>query len=624
MGKKQSKANEGFGSALSEVDKDAKVVTTEAEEAEKADTSLNKMKISRKPTKPYEGQEPGTSGLRKKTTVFMQENYVENFVQSTFNAIGADKLKGCTLVVGGDGRYYNTTMIQTISAMAAANGVAKVTIGQNGLLSTPAVSALIRRHDDGNPLGGFILTASHNPGGKDNDCGIKYNVENGGPAPEKITSKIFEGTKTISEYLIMENFPVIDLTKIGEAKITDEFTVQIIDCAAAYVELMKEVFDFDLLKSLLERDNFKFIYDAMHGVAGPYAKAIFKDELGVPEDCLKNCTPLEDFGNGHPDPNLTYAHDLVEACGLNGKGEKLDEVTDVPDMGAAADGDADRNMILGKQFFVTPSDSVAVIAANAEQCIPFFRDHGGLKAIARSMPTSAAADLVAKKMGTSIFQVPTGWKFFGNLMDSSVLGGEEYNPLICGEESFGTGSNHIREKDGIWAVLCWMSIVAHRNKDKAAGEDLVSIEKIVEEHWTTFGRNYYSRYDYENVEKEKATAMMASLTERIKSGLSGTELLPGYVLGDCDEFEYHDPVDKSVSSNQGWRFNFTDGSRFVFRLSGTGSVGATIRLYLEKYESDPSKISQPTADALADLVKAALEFSKIEEFTGRDAPTVIT
>mmetsp|Transcript_8818 Transcript_8818/g.11483 ORF Transcript_8818/g.11483 Transcript_8818/m.11483 type:complete len:583 (+) Transcript_8818:107-1855(+) len=575
-------------------------------------------------TSPYEGQKPGTSGLRKKTKVFIQENYVENFVQATFNAVGLEKLQNATLIVGGDGRFYNTTMIQTIAAMAAANGVGKVTIGQHGLLSTPAVSALIRRHDGGSPIGGFILTASHNPGGKDNDCGIKYNIQNGGPAPESITSKIFEGTKTISEFSTVKEFPTIDLAVVGTKQLSPTFAVEIVDSAAAYVELMKEVFDFDLLKTLIQREGFKFVYDAMHGVAGPYARAIFTDELGIPESCLFNCTPSEDFGGGHPDPNLTYAHDLVKTCGLTSKGEKISGVENVPDMGAAADGDADRNMILGKQFFVTPSDSVAIIAANAAHCIPFFKNQGGLRAVARSMPTSAAADLVAKKMGTAIFQVPTGWKFFGNLMDSGELGGEELNPLICGEESFGTGSNHIREKDGIWAVLCWMSILAFRNKDRSQSEDLVSIEDIVREHWATYGRNYYSRYDYENVDKEKAMAMMAELTNKIESGLAGTELLPGYTLGECDEFEYHDPVDKSVSSNQGWRFNFTDGSRFVFRLSGTGSVGATIRLYLEKYESEESKLSQLTADALSDLVQIALKFSRIEEYTGRKEPTVIT
>jgi len=577
------------------------------------------MKAVTVKTAPFEGQKPGTSGLRKKTTVFMQNNFVENFVQSTLNALGAEAVEGKTLVVGGDGRFFNKQMIQTILSICAANGVSTCVVGQNGLLSTPAVSNLIRSLG---AAGGFILTASHNPGGKENDCGIKYNVENGGPAPESITSGIYEETKTISEYRKMEGFPEIDLSKLGKSDLGG-FSVEVVDSTEAYVKLMDEVFDFAAIKALLDRKDFKFTYDAMHGVAGPYAKRIFCEELNIPASALQNCETLEDFGGGHPDPNLTYAHDLVKEMGLNSKGERIGSDENVPDFGAAADGDADRNMILGKQFFVTPSDSLAVICANAD-VVPFFKNNGGLKSVARSMPTSAAVDLVAKAKGFPMFQVPTGWKFFGNLMDSAILGNEEYTPLICGEESFGTGSNHIREKDGIWAVLAWLSILASKNVDPS--KPLFSVEDVVREHWKTYGRNYYSRYDYENVESARAAAMMARLTGMIEMfnmcGAPNVKVADGFELAQCDEFEYHDPVDGSTSSHQGWRFIFKDGSRFVFRLSGTGSEGATIRLYLEKYEKED--LSQNTADALSSLVQIALELSDLEKITKRTEPTVIT
>lgn len=571
-------------------------------------------------TSPFEGQKPGTSGLRKKTKVFQQEHYVENFVQCSLNAAGLDALRGKTLVVGGDGRFYNDVMVQKIVKICCANGVGKVVTGQNGLLSTPAVSALIREIK---AEGGFILTASHNPGGPENDCGIKYNVSNGGPAPEKITNAIFANTKTIKEYFTCE-FDDIDLANNGTTQVSDSFSVQVVDPTEVYCQLMRSVFDFMEIKSLLNRTDFTFCYDAMHGVAGPYAKRIFCTELGVSEDALLNCVPSPDFNGGHPDPNLVYAHELVEKMGLKSDGSKVGDGQGVPDFGAAADGDADRNMILGRQFFVTPSDSLAVIAANAD-AIPFFRDAGGLKSVARSMPTSAAADLVGKKKGLDLFQVPTGWKFFGNLMDSADLYGKtDYNPLICGEESFGTGSNHIREKDGIWAVLAWLQILASKNGD--ATKPLVTVQQIVETHWAAYGRSYYCRYDYEEVESEKAAAMMAGLTDEIKKfnegGKQPKPLSEKYSLVECDQFEYHDPVDGSISSNQGWRFIFQDGSRFVFRLSGTGSSGATIRLYIEKF--DQRDTDRATADALKEIVDIALQVSDLELHTGRKKPTVIT
>ncbi|GBG24002.1 Phosphoglucomutase [Hondaea fermentalgiana] len=572
-------------------------------------------------TKPYEGQKPGTSGLRKKTKTFMQENFVENFVQSTFDALDGDAdTTGELLVLGGDGRYFNKDMTQTIIRMAYANGVAKVLVGQHGLISTPAVSHLVRSKG---AAGAFILTASHNPAGPNEDCGIKYNSRNGGPAPESVTSAIYERTKTISEYRIAD-LPEVDLAEIGETKFGDSFSVEVIDATETYAQLMDEVFDLGEIKDFLSRDDFVFTYDAMHGVAGPFAKRIFHEELGVPLEQLLNCEPLEDFGGGHPDPNLTYAHDLVECMGLDQKGMPLKGVDpeSLPDFGAAADGDADRNMILGKQFFVTPSDSLAVIANNAE-CIKYFKD--GLKTVARSMPTSGAADRVAEEKDMKFFETPTGWKYFGNLMDAKELTGgkKDYNPVLCGEESFGTGSSHIREKDGIFAVLCWLNILAAKNEPSAP---LVTVEDVVREHWDTFGRNYYTRYDYENVDADLAQKVMSRLNGIIfmfeVSNRAPVDIGAGFTLANCDEFEFHDEVDGSVSPHQGWRFLMEDGSRFVFRLSGTGSVGATIRLYIERYSKDDT--SQETASALESLVQLALDFSDLHAITGREGPTVIT
>ncbi|KAG8382729.1 hypothetical protein BUALT_Bualt05G0107600 [Buddleja alternifolia] len=606
------------------------------------------FKIARVETTPIDGQKPGTSGLRKKVKVFKQPHYLQNFVQATFNALGADKVRGATLVVSGDGRYYSKDAIQIIIKMAAANGVRSIWVGQNGLLSTPAVSAVIRERvaaDGSKANGAFILTASHNPGGPTEDFGIKYNMENGGPAPEGITDKIYTNTTTIKEYLIAEGLPDVDISAIGLTSFAGpegQFDVDVFDSASDYVKLMKSIFDFQSIQKLLSSPKFTVCYDALHGVAGAYAKRIFVEELGAQESSLINCVPKEDFGGGHPDPNLTYAKELVARMGLGKTNEQ-----DPPEFGAAADGDADRNMILGKRqvvffffffnvdvstavftyefnsnfrFFVTPSDSVAIIAANAVQAIPYFAS--GLKGVARSMPTSAALDVVAKNLNLKFFEVPTGWKFFGNLMDAGMCS-------VCGEESFGTGSDHIREKDGIWAVLAWLSILAYKNKDNLGGKKLVSVEDIVRQHWATYGRHYYTRYDYENVDAGAAKELMSHLV-KLQSSLSEVNNIIKGIRSDVskvvhgDEFEYKDPVDGSISKHQGIRYLFEDGSRLIFRLSGTGSEGATIRLYIEQYEKDPSKIGRDSQDALAPLVEVALKLSKMQEFTGRSAPTVIT
>ncbi|KAK4261758.1 hypothetical protein QN277_004714 [Acacia crassicarpa] len=580
------------------------------------------FQVSRVDTNPIDGQKPGTSGLRKKVKVFKEPHYLHNFVQATFNALTAEKVRGATLVVSGDGRYFSKEAIQIIIKMSAANGVRCVWVGQNGLLSTPAVSAVIRERvgaDGSRATGAFILTASHNPGGPDEDFGIKYNMENGGPAPEGITDKIYENTKTIKEYFIAEDLPDVDIATTGVTSFTGpegQFDVEVFYSASDYVKLMKSIFDFESIRKLLSSPKFTFCYDALHGVAGAYAKRIFVEELGAQESSLLNCIPKEDFGGGHPDPNLTYAKELVNCMGL-GKSDPQDEP---PEFGAAADGDADRNMILGKRFFVTPSDSVAIIAANAVEAIPYFS--GGLKGVARSMPTSAALDVVAQHLKLKFFEVPTGWKFFGNLMDAGMCS-------VCGEESFGTGSDHIREKDGIWAVLAWLSILACKNKDNLGGDKLVTVEDIVRKHWATYGRHYYTRYDYENVDAGGAKELMAYLV-KLQSSLSEVNQIIKGVRSDvsnvvhADEFEYKDPVDGSISSHQGIRYLFEDGSRLIFRLSGTGSVGATIRLYIEQYEKDSSKTGRLSQEALAPLVEVALKLSKMEEFTGRSAPTVIT
>ncbi len=543
------------------------------------------MQIEAVSTSPFEGQRPGTSGLRKKVKVFQQPHYLENFVQAVFDSIG--DFAGQTLVVGGDGRYYNREAIQIILKMAAANGFSNVLVGQGGILSTPAASCVIRKY---NAYGGLILSASHNPAGPDDDFGIKYNIANGGPAPEAVTEAIYARTQDMRYYDIIECADV-DLDHIGSFALAG-MQVEVIDAVADYAELMQSLFDFEAIRALLAGD-FRMAFDAMHAVTGPYAKAIIEGALGAPAGTVINGEPKEDFGGGHPDPNLTYAHELVDI--LYGD--------NAPDFGAASDGDGDRNMILGNHFFVTPSDSLAVLAANATLAPGYA---SGISGIARSMPTSAAADRVAESMGLDCYETPTGWKFFGNLMDAGKV-------TLCGEESFGTGSNHVREKDGLWAVLFWLNILAVRQ---------ASVETILTDHWRKFGRNYYSRHDYEGVDSAAAVNVLQHVRDQFDA-LPGTQLA-GRTVAACDDFAYTDPVDGSVSENQGVRILFEDGSRIIFRLSGTGTSGATIRVYLESYEADPDKHGLDAQDALADMIVAAGEVSQLQQLTGRDKPTVIT
>lgn len=536
-------------------------------------------------TTPYSDQKPGTSGLRKKVPVFQQPNYVENFVQSVFDSL--DGYEGKTLVLGGDGRFYNREVVQKVIAIAAANGFGEVIVGQGGILSTPAASNVIRKYK---AFGGIILSASHNPGGPHEDFGIKYNIGNGGPAPEKITEAIFAKSKTIREYRIAD-IEAVDIDKVGATKAGD-LTVKVIDPVADYAELMEQLFDFDAIRAMF-KSGFRMRFDAMHAVTGPYAKDILERRLGAPDKTARNFVPLPDFGGHHPDPNLVHAKHLY------------DEMMrpDAPDFGAASDGDGDRNLIIGKGIFVTPSDSLALLAANAHLA-PGYK--AGLKGIARSMPTSAAADRVASKLGIGMYETPTGWKFFGNLLDAGMA-------TICGEESAGTGSDHVREKDGLWAVLLWLNVLAVRKE---------SVKAIVEKHWAEYGRNYYSRHDYEAVETARANALVDELRSRL-------DKLPGTAVGAlkiaaADDFAYHDPVDKSVSKNQGIRILFEGGSRVVLRLSGTGTEGATLRVYVERYEPDAKKHGLDTQEALADLISAADGIAGIRKHTGRDKPTVIT
>ena len=556
------------------------------------------VEIKDVPTTPIEGQKTGTSGLRKKAAVFSEGNYLANWVQSLFLALPQEEVEGSAMVLGGDGRWFNKEASQIIIKLAAGNGVRKIYVGQNGFLATPAASSVIRARK---AYGGFIMSASHNPGGPKEDWGIKFNYSSGEPAPEKITDEIYGFTQTV-DTLKMADIPDVDLSKAGVTKFGD-FEVEVIDPVADYLELAREVFDFDLIKSLVTRSDFKMKFDAMHAITGAYAKPILVDVLGADPSSCVNDDPKEDFAGGHPDPNLTYAEELVKTM----------YSADAPDFGAASDGDGDRNMILGNNFFVTPSDSVAIIAANAK-CIPYFKD--GLKGLARSMPTAAALDRVAAKMGVECFETPTGWKFFGNLMDAGRLS-------ICGEESFGTGSDHIREKDGPWAVLAWLSILADRNKDVPVGGEKVTVEQITKEHWAEYGRNFFSRYDYEGCESEPCEKMVEHLRTVAAASKKG-DIYGEYELDYADDFEYTDPIDGSVASKQGVRFVFSDGSRFIFRLSGTGSSGATVRMYIEQYEADVAKQGADAQDALAPLIKVALETSKLAEFTGRESPTVIT
>jgi phosphoglucomutase len=536
-------------------------------------------------TTPFQDQKPGTSGLRKKVAVFQQPHYVENFTQSIFDCL--DGYKGKTLVVGGDGRYFNREAIQTILKMAAANGFGRIVIGQGGILSTPAVSALIRSLK---AFGGVVLSASHNPGGPHGDFGIKYNVGNGGPAPEKITDAVYARTREISSYKIIEA-PDVDIDRIGATRL-GETQIEIVDSVANYCALMETLFDFDLIRDSF-RAGFSLVFDAMSAVTGPYARAIFQDALGAGPGSVINGVPLPDFGGHHPDPNLVYARRLYDLA-MSAK---------APDLCAASDGDGDRNLIIGRSCFVTPSDSLAILAANAHLA-PGYK--GGVAGIARSMPTSAAADRVAEKLGVKLFETPTGWKFFGNLLDAGLV-------TLCGEESAGTGSNHVREKDGVWAVLLWLNILAARKQ---------SVAEIVREHWALYGRNYYSRHDYEEVDAGGANALIETLRDRLPK-LKG-EKFGNLEIRDADDFSYHDPVDGSDSSHQGIRILFTDGSRIVYRLSGTGTAGATLRVYIERYEPDASRQRLETQAALANLIGLSHSLADIMRFTGRAQPSVIT
>jgi phosphoglucomutase len=536
-------------------------------------------------TKPFEGQKPGTSGLRKKVSVFMQPHYVENFVQAIFDSL--EGFAGKTLVIGGDGRYFNREAIQRAIKIAAANGFGRVIVGKGGIMSTPAVSNMIREHKT---YGGIILSASHNPGGPDGDFGIKYNIGNGGPAPEKVTDAVFARTTTIDRYKI-SNAADVALDQIGTVKVED-MVVEIVDPVADYQRLMQKLFDFDAIAALF-KSGFRMRFDAMHAVTGPYAKTILEGTLKSGEGTVVNGVPLPDFGGHHPDPNLVYAKDLYDLMMSKA----------APDLGAASDGDGDRNLIIGRGLFVTPSDSLAALAANAHLAPGYAK---GLAGIARSMPTSAAADRVAAKLGIKSYETPTGWKFFGNLLDAGLA-------TICGEESAGTGSNHVREKDGLWAVLLWLNILARRKQ---------SVAEIMREHWRTYGRNYYARYDYEGIDTDKANGLMKHLRDQLGK-LPGTALA-GDKVATADDFAYDDPVDGSRSEHQGIRVHLENGSRIVYRLSGTGTEGATLRIYIERFEADPAKLDIPTQEALGALVKASRDLSELEARTGRSEPTVIT
>ncbi len=544
------------------------------------------MDISTVTTQPFSDQRPGTSGLRKKVRVFQTPHYLENFVQSIFDT-QAD-LKGGTLVLGGDGRYYNREAIQIIIRMAAANGVAKVIVGQSGLLSTPAASCIIRKYQTS---GGIILSASHNPGGPNEDFGIKFNTANGGPAPESVTEAIYTRTREINEYRTL-TADEIDLDTPGTQTLGDT-RVEIVDPVADYAALMEHLFDFERIRQLFGAGLFSMRFDAMHAITGPYARHILEEMLGAEPGSVINGEPKEDFGGGHPDPNLVHAHELVALT--SGRG--------AVDFGAASDGDGDRNMILGRNFFVTPSDSLAVMAANAHHIKGYA---SGISGVARSMPTSQAADRVAEALGLDCYETPTGWKFFSNLLDARRI-------TLCGEESFGTGSDHVREKDGLWAVLFWLNLLAVRKQSVAA---------IVQEHWRRFGRNFYTRHDYEGIDTAAANGVVNHLQARL-AGLPGS-VLDGFTVDYADNFAYTDPVDGSVSENQGIRIGFTDGSRIVYRLSGTGTEGATLRVYLEAYEPDPDKQNRETAEVMQPLVTIATALAEIESRTGRKEPTVIT
>ena len=544
------------------------------------------MQIETITTQPYNDQNPGTSGLRKKVKLFQQPGYLENFVQSIFDSL--EDFTGKALVLGGDGRYFNRVAIQIIIKIAAANGFGELIIGQGGLLSTPAASHIIRKY---HAFGGLILSASHNPGGPDEDFGIKYNVGNGGPAPEKYTDAFYQRSLTIDRYKTAK-IDDVDLDSIGSQQIGD-LKITIIDPVTDYAELMQSIFDFNLLKQSISSGYITLLFDAMSAITGPYAKRILVDILGATPESLINAEPLEDFGGHHPDPNLAHAHELAERMFGD----------DAPTLGAASDGDGDRNMITGSHIFVTPSDSLAIMAANAH-LIPAYAK--GLSGVARSMPTSQAVDRVAASYNIPCYETPTGWKFFGNLLDAGKI-------TLCGEESFGTGSNHVREKDGLWAVLFWLNLVAVKRQ---------SVADIVHEHWQKFGRDIYCRHDYEAVETPIANGIVEHLREQLPA-------LPGqgfgeYVVKFADEFSYEDSVDGSISQNQGIRIGFENGSRIVFRLSGTGTVGATLRIYLERFEADASRHDQDAQEALGELIDLAEQLCEVKKRTGRTEPNVMT
>ena len=539
-------------------------------------------------TAPIAGMKPGTSGLRKKVAEFAKPHYLANFVQSVFDAVRpAQGFAGCTLVVGGDGRYYNLEATQLVIKIAAANGFARVMVGRGGILSTPAASCVIRKH---RAFGGLILSASHNEGGVDGDFGIKFNGANGGPATERVTDAIYARSLTIGEYRVVDA-PDVDLERIATHRV-DDTRVEVFDPVADYLELMRSLFDFDALRGLF-RSGFRLAFDAMHAVTGPYARAIFERELGAPAGTVRNGTPLPDFGGHHPDPNLVHAKALLD----------LMMSSQAPDLGAASDGDGDRNLIIGRGIFVAPSDSLAMLAANAHLA-PAYRS--GIAGVARSMPTSGAVDRVARALGVPCFETPTGWKYFGNLLDAGRV-------TLCGEESAGTGSNHVREKDGIWAVLLWLNILAVRAQ---------SVRDVAQQHWATYGRNYYTRHDYEAIDGERAKALMGELVQRL-SGLKG-QVLAGQEVTLADDFSYTDPVDGSVSSHQGLRIGFADGSRIVYRLSGTGTSGATLRVYIERYEPDATRHALDTQQALAGLITLAQQIARIHHHSGRTTPDVVT
>jgi phosphoglucomutase len=543
------------------------------------------MVTTRIPTTPFSDQRPGTSGLRKKVTVFQQPRYVENFIQSIFDNV--EGATGSTLVIGGDGRYFNDSVVQIAIRMAAAHGFGRVLVGQRGLLSTPAASCVIRKHK---AIGGLVLSASHNPGGPDGDFGIKFNMSHGGPAPESFTEAVFKRASAITEYKIVDA-PDIDLSRIGPTKV-GEMTVEVIDPVADYAELMEQLIDFEKIAALF-RSGFRMRFDALSAITGPYAKAILEGRLGAPEGTVVNGEPKPDFGGHHPDPNPVHAHDLMH----------LMLGSDAPDFGAASDGDGDRNMIVARGLFVTPSDSLAILASHAHLAPGYAK---GLAGVARSMPTSRAADRVARKLGINFFETPTGWKFFANLLDAGLI-------TLCGEESAGTGSNHIREKDGLWAVLLWLNILAVTKKPA---------DQIVREHWAAFGRDYYTRHDYEELETAPANELMDALRQKL-SALPG-QRFGGLTVQSCDDFAYTDPVDRSVTPKQGIRILFEEDARAVFRLSGTGTSGATLRVYLERFEPNTDRHDLPTADVLAPVVQAANEIAEIAARTGRSEPSVIT